>query len=209
MEEIFEHFPQLNAQQRERFSALDGLYREWNEKINVISRKDIDNIATHHVLHSLAIARLIGFGPGAQVLDLGTGGGFPGIPLAIMFPEAAFTLVDGTRKKIMVVREVAAALGLENVEARHQRVEEMKGRRFDFVVTRAVATLDKLVPWSMPLIRDDQRHSLPNGLIALKGGNIKQEIKALGRKAYTETYPIGDFFPREYFEEKYVVYVQY
>ncbi|MCB0637676.1 MAG: 16S rRNA (guanine(527)-N(7))-methyltransferase RsmG, partial [Lewinella sp.] len=143
------------------------------------------------------------------ILDLGTGGGFPGIPLAILFPETNFTLIDGTRKKIRVVEEVSQALGLGNVDARHQRVEDMKGKQFDFVVTRAVATLDKLVPWSMRLIRDEQRHLQPNGLIALKGGNLRQEIKALGRKAYTETYPISDFFSDEYFEEKYVVYVQY
>jgi 16S rRNA (guanine527-N7)-methyltransferase len=209
MESILAYFPHLSARQREQLAALDALYREWNDKINVISRKDIDNLYLHHVLHSLAIARVLPFQAGARVLDLGTGGGFPGIPLAILFPETAFTLIDGTRKKIRVVEEVAQGLGLSNVAARHQRVEELKGRQFDFVVTRAVATLDKLAPWSMPLIRDEQQHALPNGLLALKGGHIRQEITALGRRAYTETYPISDFFSEEYFQEKYVVYVQY
>lgn len=210
MEKILEYFPQLTEQQRTQFAALDGLYREWNEKINVISRKDIDNLYSHHILHSLAIAKVISFKAGAKVLDLGTGGGLPGIPLAILFPETKFLLIDGTRKKITVVQDIIAQLGLENASARQQRAEEMKGRQFDFVVTRAVAPLEKLVPWSMPLIKNDQHHALPNGLLALKGGNIKAEIKALdGGGDYTDVYPITKYFAEPYFEEKSVVYVQY
>lgn len=208
MDTILQYFPDLTQLQIDRFRQLEPLYREWNEKINVISRKDIDNLYEHHVLHSLGIARVVSFKPKARILDLGTGGGFPGIPLAILFPETQFTLVDGTRKKITVVTEVVQALGLENVSARHIRVEELKGQ-FDFVVTRAVATLDKLVPWSFRLIKEKQLHSLPNGLLALKGGQINDEIKSLGRGAYTETFPLSDFFQFPYYEEKYVVYVQW
>jgi 16S rRNA (guanine527-N7)-methyltransferase len=209
MEQLLTYFPDLSATQQAQLAQLDPLYREWNEKINVISRKDIDNLYPHHVLHSLAIAKVLQFLPGARVLDLGTGGGFPGIPLAILFPETEFVLIDGIKKKITVVQEVAAGLGLKNVEARQQRAEERKGKSFDFVVTRAVAVLEKLVPWSMPLIKDEQRHSLPNGLIALKGGDVKTEIKALPRSAYTEVYPIQKMFANDFFEEKVVVYVQY
>ena len=209
MEQLLTYFPDLSATQQAQLAQLDPLYREWNEKINVISRKDIDNLYPHHVLHSLAIAKVLQFLPGARVLDLGTGGGFPGIPLAILFPETEFVLIDGIKKKITVVQEVAAGLGLKNVEARQQRAEERKGKSFDFVVTRAVAVLKKLVPWSMPLIKDEQRHSLPNGLIALKGGDVKTEIKALPRSAYTEVYPIQKMFANDFFEEKVVVYVQY
>ena len=209
MERILHYFPNLSERQQAQFAQLDDLYREWNQRINVISRKDIDNLYVHHVLHSLAIARLITFAPGTKILDLGTGGGFPGIPLAILFPDTEFLLIDGTRKKITVVEAVAEALGLSNVTARQQRVEEMKGRRFDFVVTRAVAQLEKLVPWSMRLIKDEQKHGLPNGLIALKGGQLKAEIKTLPKGTYTEVYPISDFFTEEFFEEKSVVYVQY
>lgn len=208
MESILKYFPDLTEKQIEQFRQLGPLYREWNEKINVISRKDIDNLYEHHVLHSLAIAKVITFKPKARILDLGTGGGFPGIPLAILFPETLFTLIDGTRKKITVVTEVAQAIGLDNVTARHIRVEEFKGR-FDFVVTRAVAKLEKLVPWSFRLIKEKQQHALPNGLLALKGGNIKEEIQSLDRGAYTETFPLSDFFDLSYFQEKYVVYVQW
>jgi len=209
MEQLLTYFPDLSAIQQAQLGQLDPLYREWNEKINVISRKDIDNLYPHHVLHSLAIAKVLQFLPGTRVLDLGTGGGFPCIPLAILFPETEFVLIDGIKKKITVVNEVAAALGLKNVEARQQRSEERKGKSFDFVVTRAVAALEKLVLWSMPLIKDEQRHGLPNGLIALKGGDVKAEIKTLPRSAYTEVYPIQKMFAGDFFEEKVVVYVQY
>jgi 16S rRNA (guanine527-N7)-methyltransferase len=209
MEAINKYFPNLPDQQRQQLEQLDELYRDWNQKINVISRKDIDNLYEHHVLHSLAITKVIQFVPGAKVLDLGTGGGFPGIPLAILFPETEFVLIDGTRKKITVVNEVAQALGLKNVQGVQQRAEERKGASFDFVVTRAVALMEKIVPWSMPLIREKQLHALPNGILALKGGDVKEELKALPRGTYAEIYPIKDMFSEPFFVEKSVVYVQY
>jgi 16S rRNA (guanine527-N7)-methyltransferase len=209
MDAIKAYFPDLPADQLALLEQLDPLYREWNDKINVISRKDIDNLYLHHVLHSLAIAKVIKFMPGARVLDLGTGGGFPGIPLAILFPETEFVLIDGIRKKITVVNEIASALGLKNVQGFQQRAEERKGRSFDFVVTRAVALMEKIVPWSLPLIRDEQLHALPNGILALKGGNVKEELKALPRGTYSEIYPIKKMFAEEFFAEKSVVYVQY
>jgi len=209
MDKILSYFPNLSAKQQEQLAMLGPLYREWNQKINVISRKDIDNLYLHHVLHSMAIARLIDLKPGSRILDLGTGGGFPGIPLAILFPETEFVLIDGIRKKITVVNEVANAVGLKNVEGLQQRAEERKGRSFDFIVTRAVARLEKLVPWSMHLIKEEQEHGLPNGLIALKGGRVKEEVKDLPRGSYSEIYPITDFFDEPFFEEKSVVYVQY
>ena len=209
MDKILTHFPKLTDLQQAQFSQLGPLYKEWNQKINVISRKDIDNIYLHHVLHSLAISAVIRFRAGAEILDLGTGGGFPGIPLAILFPEVQFTLIDGTLKKIKVVKEVIAALALKNVTAEQMRAEELKKRKFDFVVTRAVAKMDQLHRWMQPLIKNKHVHPLPNGLLALKGGNnIKAEIKALPKGNYTELYKIQDFFKEYYFEEKYVVYLQ-
>jgi len=204
---ILKYFPHLSAQQQKQFEQLAPLYREWNDKINVISRKDIDHLYEHHLLHSLAIAKLIRFKPGAEVLDLGTGGGLPGIPLAILFPDTHFTLIDGTRKKITVVEHIRAGIGATNISARHIRAEELK-QRFDFVVSRAVAGLDKLVTWSDRLIKAKQIHALPNGLIALKGGRLKSEIDALPRGNYVEVYPLSDYYEEPYFMEKYVVYVQ-
>jgi 16S rRNA (guanine527-N7)-methyltransferase len=208
MQLLLKYFPNLTELQQAQFAQLDPLYRDWNEKINVISRKDIDHLYPHHVLHSLAIAKVVTFKPGAAVLDLGTGGGFPGIPLAILFPETHFTLVDSIGKKIKVVQEIATAIGLENVTALHRRVEELKKPQFDFAVTRAVTTLDKLYPWSARLISTKEQHVLPNGLIALKGGSVEEEIKTLPRDSYTETYPLADFFQEEYYREKFAVYVQ-
>lgn len=208
MDIIKKHFPTLSQKQLKQFSQLPALYKEWNEKINVISRKDIDNIDVNHILHSLAIAKFIKFAPGAEILDLGTGGGFPGIPLAILFPDTNFTLVDSRGKKILVVKEIVEALGLKNVDARHGRAEEIKDKTFDFVVTRAVAKLPQLVAWTNRLIHTNDKHAVPNGLIALKGGKIKPEIKELGKKAYAEHYKVYLFFAEEFFEEKYVVYVQ-
>lgn len=208
VERIFDAFPQLTDPQRDQFRQLDPLYRDWNQRINVISRKDIDNLYLHHVLHSLAIAKFIRFQPGAEVLDLGTGGGFPGIPLAIFFPETRFHLVDGIRKKITVVEAVVAALGLTNVTAEQRRAEEIKGRKYDFVVTRAVAKLDQLLPWSAHLIKGKQQHAMPNGLIALKGIDLKAEIKALPKGLYTEVEPLRKWFAGEFFEAKALVYVQ-
>ncbi|MFN7116322.1 MAG: 16S rRNA (guanine(527)-N(7))-methyltransferase RsmG [Saprospiraceae bacterium] len=208
MELILKYFPNLTDTQKAQFEQLDPLYRDWNAKINVISRKDIDNLYLHHVLHSLAIAKVIQFKSGATVLDIGTGGGFPGIPLAILFPETQFTLVDSIGKKIKVVQEISEAIGLQNITAFHQRVEDFKKPQFDFAVTRAVTTLDKLTDWSFRVIKNKQIHGLPNGLIALKGSNFQEEVKALPRDSYVEDYPISDFFKEDYFQEKFVVYVQ-
>ncbi len=208
MELIRKYFNNLSEEQLTRFEALGDLYRDWNAKINLISRKDIENLYERHVLHSLAIAKMVQFQPAAEVLDLGTGGGFPGIPLAILFPEVRFHLVDGTAKKIMVVNEVAQALGLSNVKAEQTRAEEIKSARYDFVVTRAVAELPQLKTWCAKLLKIKHLHAIPNGIIALKGGNIKAEIKTLPKGEYVETYPVSDFFEEEYFEGKFVVYVQ-
>lgn len=203
------YFKDLSDTQRQQIEQLGPLYTNWNQRINVISRKDIDQLYEHHILHSLAITKLIKFKPESNVLDLGTGGGFPGIPLAILFPEVEFTLIDGTRKKIQVVQAVADAINLANVSARHIRAEEYKGPRFDFVVSRAVAPLPKLAEWSFRLITDRQQHALPNGLIALKGGDMTDEIKSMPRGSYVETYPITKYIDRPYFETKQLVYAQF
>lgn len=208
MEELLKYFPSITDTQKAQFEQLLPLYKDWNDKINVISRKDIDNLYTHHVLHSLAIAKAMGFKAGAQILDLGTGGGFPGIPLAILYPDVHFTLVDSIAKKIKVVQEVAQALGLKNVTAFQSRVEEIKGIKFDFVVTRAVAVLPELARWSLKHLKTKHIHTLPNGILALKGGNVKEEIKSLGRGHYAESTPITQYFKNDFFEEKYVVYLQ-
>jgi 16S rRNA (guanine527-N7)-methyltransferase len=211
MEWLTPYFPDLTPEQLDQFGQLEPLYRDWNAKINVISRQDIENLNVRHVLHSLAIAKLFSFKPGAAVLDLGTGGGFPGIPLAILFPEVKFTLVDSTGKKINVVKEVAEALGLQNVTALHARVEELKSPgSFDFVLSRGVAPLDRLLSWSGRLLKKKHIHTYPNGIIALKGGNLQGEIQVLpgDGRSYTEVFPIRDFFKDPFFEEKYVVYVQ-
>ena len=208
MQVILDHFPHLTPEQQAQFAQLDELYRLWNARINVISRKDIDNLYTHHVLHSLAIAKFVEFEPDTQIVDLGTGGGFPGIPLAILFPEVSFTLIDGTRKKISVVEAVAEGLGLSNVRPLAVRAEEHKGQ-YDFVVTRAVAEMSMLARWSAHLVQHKrQLHALPNGLIALKGGQVKQEVKGLPRKMAVETEPISTWFKDPWFEEKYVVWAQ-
>ena len=208
MQVILDHFPHLTPEQQAQFAQLDELYRLWNARINVISRKDIDNLYTHHVLHSLAIAKFVQFEPDTQIVDLGTGGGFPGIPLAILFPEVSFTLIDGTRKKITVVEAVAEGLGLTNVLPLAVRAEEHKGK-YDFVVTRAVAELSLLVRWSERLLQHKrQLHAIPNGLIALKGGQVKQEMKGLPRKMSVETEPISTWFKDPWFEEKSLVWVQ-
>ena len=202
--DIFNYFPNLTSQQKEQFEALDALYREWNAKINVISRKDIDNLYLHHVLHSLAIAKVINFRPGSAILDMGTGGGFPGIPLAIMFPECRFRLIDSTRKKIRVATEVAKAIGLKNTEALHRRGEEEKDR-FDFVVSRAVMPLPDLVKIVRKNISKSQRNALPNGIIVLKGGDLTEELRPFAK--IVERTDISDFFDNEWFEGKQVIYL--
>ena len=204
MEEILKAFPSLTATQIEQFQALLPLYKEWNDKINVISRKDIDNLYAHHVLHSLAIAQYIGWKPGTQILDFGTGGGFPGIPLAIMFPECNFKMIDGTGKKIKVVNAVAQAIGLKNVEAVHIRGEEEKGK-FDFVVSRAVMPLPDLVKIVRKNISTSQRNALPNGLICLKGGNLVLETQPFKNKV--QLTPISQWFDNEWFNDKHLIYL--
>ncbi len=209
MECIGAYFPHLTDWQKRQFQQLPALYRDWNERINVISRKDIDHICLHHVLHSMAIARLITFREGAEILDLGTGGGFPGIPLAILFPAARFTLIDGTGKKIQVVQAVADAIGLNNLTAQHLRAENMPSKTgFDFVVSRAVASLDKIYYLSRHLIRRKNNHPLPNGWLILKGGDISAEITALPPHVFTETFSVSDFFSEPFFLEKCIVYMR-
>ena len=201
---ITKYFPEINERQKEQFNALDSLYRDWNAKINVISRKDIDNLYEHHVLHSLAIAKMIRFREGTNVLDFGTGGGFPGIPLAIMFPEANFKLIDGTGKKILVTEKVAEAIGLENVMAAQMRGEDERGK-FDFDVSRAVMPLPDLMKIVRKNIAPDQHNSLPNGLLVLKGGNVQEEVKPFRRIAQTEA--VKQWFEELWFDEKYIIYI--
>lgn len=209
MELIHKYFPDLTELQIARLEALDAQYRDWNSKINVISRKDIDHLYERHILHALALNIIFpAFEEGASVLDLGTGGGIPGIPLAIMYPDVNFTLLDGRNKKITVVNEIATALDLKNVNGVHGRAEELKNKKFDFVIARGVAGLDKLLPWTRKLLKRKHQHALPNGLWAYKGGNIQNEISSIGKHEYVEEYAIGDFYEEAYFEEKYILYVQ-
>lgn len=205
MEIILKYFSDFTPEQLSQFEALQGLYQEWNEKINVISRKDIDALYEKHVLHSLSIAAIADFQPGTQILDLGTGGGFPGIPLAIFFPEVQFHLVDSIGKKIKVVEGVAEALQLKNVTAAHSRVEEIKNRKFDIVVSRAVAPLGDLWRWSKHLMKKSTvpGKQFEKGLICLKGGDLAQEISDSGLKP--RLVKVYDIFPEESFKEKFVV----
>ena len=204
MELINKYFPHITEEQRQRFAALDALYRDWNSKINVISRKDIDNLYEHHILHSLGIAQIINFKPGTCVMDLGTGGGFPGIPLAIMFPEVHFHLVDSIGKKIRVCDEVRTALGLTNVTTEWTRAENLKDK-YDFVVSRAVMPLSDLVKLVRKNIATKTQNAMPNGLICLKGGELANEV--LPMKAHALITSLSDYFEEEFFETKKVVYV--
>ena len=201
---ILKYFPDLTDRQKEQFGALFDLYADWNAKINVISRKDIGNLYEHHVLHSLGIAKMIHFRADTRVMDLGTGGGFPGIPLAIMFPDCRFHLVDSIGKKIKVATEVASAIGLENVTFRHCRGEEEKGL-FDFVVSRAVMPLADLMKIVRKNISKEQRNAYPNGLVCLKGGELQHEIEAFKKTA--ELTDISDYFEEEYFKGKKIIYL--
>ena len=202
--QIAEYFT-LSERQAEQFAQLDALYRDWNAKINVISRKDIDNLYEHHVLHSLAIARFLKFTPGTTVMDIGTGGGFPGIPLAILYPDCRFLLVDSIGKKVKVAAAVAEALGLTNVECIQERAEDEK-RQFDFVISRAVMPLPDLVKLVRKNVtHKDQHNALPNGLIVLKGGGIDAEVAPFKRLA--EVAPVTNYFQQEWFKDKYVIYL--
>ncbi|ATV29604.1 16S rRNA (guanine(527)-N(7))-methyltransferase RsmG [Prevotella intermedia] len=201
---ITKYFPEITARQREQFAALYDLYVDWNAKINVISRKDITNLYEHHVLHSLAIAKFIRFKGGTNVLDFGTGGGFPGIPLAIMFPNANFKMIDGTGKKIKVATEVANAIGLENVLPQHKRGEEEKGK-FDFIVSRAVMPLPDLMKIVRKNIAKDNHNALENGVIVLKGGNLNEELQPFSKVAIVEN--LSQWFEEAWFEEKNLIYI--
>lgn len=204
MDTIKKYFPNLSEKQIEQYTALYDLYYDWNNKINVISRKDIENLYLHHVLHSLAIAKTITFRPGTTVMDMGCGGGFPGIPLAIMFPEVRFHLVDSIGKKVRVASEIATAIGLENVTATHSRAQDIK-EKYNFVVSRAVMQLPELVKICRKNIGREQLNALPNGIICLKGGNIQAEVQQY--KNIIEITPLENIFEEEFFKDKKIVYL--
>jgi 16S rRNA (guanine527-N7)-methyltransferase len=204
MQSILKYFPELTDQQQHQFEMLYDLYTDWNSKINVISRKDIENLYLHHVLHSLAIAKLLHFRDTTSILDVGTGGGFPGIPLAILFPECQFTLIDSIAKKIRVGQEVATAIGLTNITLKHLRAQEEKSK-YDFVVSRAVMPLSDLVTLIRKNIASRQHNAMPNGLICLKGGELTHEI--IPFKSIAESYEISTYFNEDYFKTKKIVYV--
>jgi len=204
MELILKYFPNITETQKLQFEALYALYTDWNEKINVISRKDIEHLYEHHVLHSLAIAEIIHFQPGTTILDVGTGGGFPGIPLAILFPETQFVLIDSIGKKIKVGTEVSTAIGLKNIKLKHLRVQDEKDK-YDFVVSRAVMPLGDLVKLVQKNISKKHKNALPNGLICLKGGELQHEIQPY--KNVAELYDVSDFFSEEFFKTKRAVFV--
>jgi 16S rRNA (guanine527-N7)-methyltransferase len=205
VELIFKYFPNLTELQQKQFAQLGDLYTEWNAKINVVSRKDMDKLYLHHVLHALAMVKVVKFVDGANIMDLGTGGGFPAVPLAIYYPNVNFLAVDSIGKKITVVNEVSQAIGLKNLTAINDRAENIK-QKFDFVVSRAVAPTDKLMGWINKSISKNQQHALPNGLLAYKGGNVDAELRPY--KKYASIYEIHDFFKEEFFETKKIVYVQ-
>jgi 16S rRNA (guanine527-N7)-methyltransferase len=204
MKQILKYFPNLSDEQQRQLAMLEELYRDWNAKINVISRKDIDNLYEHHVLHSMSIAKMINFHPGTKILDFGTGGGFPGIPLAILFPECQFKLIDGTGKKIRVAQEVAQAIGLKNCEPQHLRGEDEKGH-YDFVVSRAVMPLPDLAKIVRKNIAREQRNALPNGIVCLKGGDLQSELQPF--RHIVDTAELSQWFSEEWFKQKYVIYL--
>ncbi|WP_190811389.1 16S rRNA (guanine(527)-N(7))-methyltransferase RsmG [Flagellimonas sp. S3867] len=200
---IFKYFTKLTDVQKQHFEGLDALYQDWNKKINVVSRKDIDELYLRHVLHSLGIAKIQQFAEGAEILDVGTGGGFPGIPLAILFPEVQFTLVDAIGKKVKVVQEVIDGLGLDNVKAQHTRVEELKGQ-YDFIVSRAVAAMPTFVHWTKGKIKKDSLHERKNGILYLKGGDLIEELKDYKT---VQIFDLKTYFEEDFFETKKVVYL--
>ena len=201
---IEKYFPNLSDVQKSQFAALDALYQDWNSKINVISRKDMDNFYEHHVLHSLGIAKFTEFADGTEILDLGTGGGFPAIPLAIMFPNVTFHAIDGVGKKIKVLNAVAESIGLTNIKGEHLRAEDVKAK-YDYVVSRAVMQMPDLMKLARPLLKTVASSALPVGVIALKGGDLTEELKPLGRNAMSES--LTNYFEEEFFSTKSVVYV--
>jgi 16S rRNA (guanine527-N7)-methyltransferase len=203
MEDLLQYFNNLSSVQIEQFSKLEDLYKNWNSKINVVSRKDIDELTIRHVLHSLGIAKVQEFKPNSNILDIGTGGGFPGIPLAILFPESNFHLVDSIGKKIKVVQEIADELGLKNVKAEQIRAEEVKGR-FDFIVSRAVTRMDDFVKWTRKKIAKKQNHELKNGILYLKGGDLKEELLNFPKATI---YNLSDYFNEDFFQTKKVVHL--
>ncbi|MDX1270622.1 16S rRNA (guanine(527)-N(7))-methyltransferase RsmG [Bizionia paragorgiae] len=203
MELILKYFPDLTQDQINKFTKLEELYKDWNLKINVVSRKDIDELYLRHVLHSLAIAKVIQFEDGSKIMDVGTGGGFPGIPLAILFPECSFHLVDSIAKKLKVVNEVVEGLGLENVRTTHSRVEEIK-ETYDFIVSRAVAAMPTFVHWIKGKVAKDQKHTLKNGVIYLKGGDLDDELKDYRTATI---YNISDYYTEAFYETKKVVHL--
>lgn len=204
MKEILKYFPDLTKEKQRQIAALDELYRDWNAKINVISRKDIDHLYEHHVLHSMAIAKIIQFRAGTKILDFGTGGGFPGIPLAILFPECDFKLIDGTGKKIRVAQEVCNAIGLKNCHPEHLRGEDEKGK-YDFIVSRAVMPLPDLLKIVKKNISKEQHNALPNGIICLKGGDLQEEMRPF--RNLVEISDISKFFSEKWFKEKNIIYL--
>lgn len=204
MDSIIKYFPTITDEQRHRYEQLFELYKDWNSKINVISRKDIDNLYEHHVLHSLAIAKALRFKDGTKIMDFGCGGGFPGIPLAIMFPECQFKLIDGTGKKIRVCQEIASAIGLKNVVAEHLRGEDERGK-FDFIVSRAVMPLPDMVKIVRKNVSKEQHNAMPNGIFCLKGGNLQSEIHPF--KNIVEQTDLSSFFNEEWFKEKHLIYL--
>ena len=205
LELITKYFADFSEQQLQQLTALEELYKEWNSKINVISRKDIESLYLNHVLHSLSIAAVIQFNPGTRIVDIGCGGGFPGVPLAIFFPEVEFHLVDSIAKKLKVVEAVCEGADIKNITIQHTRAEDIKGRKFDFAVSRAVAPLKDLLRWSYPLVEKGKKQELANGLICLKGGDLTQEIFESG--ARPGLLPISTLFKEDYFQEKFVLHV--
>lgn len=201
---LLKYFPNLTEKQKAQFAQLGDLYRDWNEKINVISRKDVENLYTNHVLHSLGIAKVMEFKPGAKVLDVGTGGGFPGIPLAILFPQTQFHLVDSIGKKIAVVKAVAEALGLTNVKAEQTRAEQIKDK-YDFIISRAVTRMKEFYQWIHQKVKTDSTHTLDNGILYLKGGDLEEEMNELKRRY--SMYDLTEYFQEEFFQTKKVVYI--
>lgn len=210
MQILLKYFSDFTPVQEEQFRQLEELYKEWNAKINVISRKDIDALYEKHVLHSLSIAAVFDFPPGLEIIDIGTGGGFPGVPLAIFFPQVKFHLVDSINKKLKIIEEIRSAIGLTNVTTQHSRAEEIKNRKFDFAVSRAVAPLKDLMKWSFPLLKNTSFESdekvYKSGLICLKGGDLAQEISESGARPRIVT--LTSLFPEPFFEEKYLLYVR-